>query len=410
MNARNTFVITVPVVVLALALVSGSILLWQLFFLLVLVIALSYLWTILSLHNLSVGTAKLPEHIQVGDTFQREITVFNPDKLPRLWLKVNDNADLPGHQGTAIVNIAGQSSYTWQTNFRGSKRGRYHLGPVILTAADPLGIFTRRCTLGEAQEITVYPATLGLPLFKIGSFGNLGYGSGYRTGRGVGFNASSVREFTSSDSTHHIHWRSTARVGKLMVKMFDADHSYNASKTVWVLVDMNKDSHFSYGEETSDEYAATIAASVAKNQLQGGMQVGILSSDEQHGFIKPERGEEQLWNILEALALMKTEGTLKLNESVSHHLESFHDNPLVIIITTSASENLVETIHQLKNRVDSVEVILLDISSFGGRPLSTEVPRTLTWSGARVYTIRRGEELAKALDSKARNFIRYPYE
>lgn len=407
MNARNLFVVSVPVAILALALLAGSILLLQLLFLLVLVITASYLWTLLSLHNLSLRTGKLPEHIQVGDTFHRETQIFNPGKLPRLWLKVDDNADLPGHHDTAVINIARQSSYLWQTNFRSIKRGRYHVGTVVLTAVDPLGIFTRRSTLGEAQEITVYPATLDLPLFKIGSFGNLGHGSGYRTSRGVGFNASSVREFTSSDSTHHIHWRSTARVGKLMVKMFDADHSYNASKTVWVLVDMNKDSHFSYGEETSDEYAATIAASVVKNQLQSGMQVGMLSSDDHYSLIKPERGTEHLWNILEALALMRTEGKLKLSESVSQHLESFHDNPLVIIIATSASENLLETIYQLRKWVDPVEVILLDVSSFGGRPSSTEMTRKLTWSGSRVYSVRRGAELAKALDSRVRNLVRY---
>ncbi|MBI4180544.1 MAG: DUF58 domain-containing protein [Chloroflexi bacterium] len=402
MNAQKISTIAVPAALLVMALVGGSILLLRLFFLSGLVIAVSYLWTRWSLRNLSVLTTKPPEHLQVGDTFQQEITISNSDKLPRFWLRVQNDTDLPGYHDTAIINIARQSSYSWQTNFGCRKRGRYHLGPVTVIATDPLGIFTSRCALGEAQEITVCPATIDLSLAKFASFSDFGYGSGYQSINLASPNASGVREFVSSDSSHHIHWRSTARMGKLMVKKFDTDHSYSTSKIAWILLDMNEKAHFRQGEETSDEYAITIAASVAKKYLQDGMRVGILASDERRCLITPQRGEEQLWGILEALALIRTDPKLKLSELVSHNLDGFHDNPLVIIVATSTSENLVEIIHQLRNRVDSVVVILLDVADFGGRLSSTGVSRTLTWSGAQVYTITKRAELSKALDNKIR--------
>ncbi|UCG54897.1 MAG: DUF58 domain-containing protein [Dehalococcoidia bacterium] len=398
MKRQKIFVVVVLVALLALALVSGSILIMRLFFLSVLVTAASYVWVRLSLRRLSVDSTQPPERLEVGDTFQREVIISNPGKLPRLWLKVGDATDLPGHQDMAIINVARQSSYCWQANFKCRKRGRYHLGPVILTAADPLEIFTSTRALGKEQEIIVYPATIDLPVFNLASFSGSGYRSGYQSIKDIRSHASSVREFTSGDSLHHIHWRSTAHMGKLMVKTFDADRSYNPPKVAWILLDMNEKAHFGRGEETSEEYTITMAASMVKRCLQSGMQVGILASDERHSLITPETGEQQLWDILETFALMKANKELTLSKLSSYHLDSFHHNPLVIIIATSASENLVEVVTQLNPRVASMVVILVDAASFGGPPWSSQIAQTLIRSGVQVYATGKDTNLVKVTE------------
>ena len=400
MNLRKIITVAVPVFILALALLFGSVILLRLFFIAVLLIAVSYLWTTLSLKRLSLCMAKPPDHLQVGDSFQREVTLSNAAKLPRLWLKLEDNSDLPGQNDATIVNIFGKSSYSWQTRFICTKRGKYHLGPINISAGDPFGIFKRLRTLGEAQDIIVYPTTVDLPHFKFSSFSDLSYGSGYQSAHHISPNASGVREFATGDSLHHIHWRTTARSGKVMVKTFDADRSYNTSKIGSIFLDMNEDSHFGRQEKASDEQAITIAASIIEKYLEGGMKVGMLASDEAHCLIEPERGEKHLWQMLDNLAMMKTTWKETLSESVLKHLDSFRDNPLAIFIVTTATPNLMETIHQLRSRVDSLVVILLDISTWNGRPLYNDLTRTLTWSGAQVYTVRKDDELAKALDSK----------
>lgn len=400
MRSRDIVVIALTVIILAMALLLGSILLLRLFFIVAIISILSYLWAILSIRHLTVSTGNPPEHLQVGDTFQREVILTNQGRIPGLWLKLHDSTNLPGYGDTPIVNILGNQSHMWQTTFSCQKRGRYHLGPTKVTATDPFGIFTHQRTLGQKKDIIVYPATIDLPLFRFASFSDFGYGSGFQSISRISPNASSVREYVSGDSLHHIHWRSTARTGSLMVKIFDADRSYNISKTAWILLDMNEDSHFGRDTENSDEYAITIAASLVRKYLQGGMRVGMIVSDEQRYFVPTERGEEYLWEMLETLALMKGDWKTKLSEVVLQHLDSFRDNPLVIIVATSATDGMVDIVHQLKNRVDSVVVVLLDIASFQGHPSTIDNSRTLTWAGAQVYTVRKGEELAKALDSR----------
>jgi len=148
--------------------------------------------------------------------------------------------------------------------------------------------------------------------------------------------------------------------------------------------------------------AITIAASVVKKYIQGGMRVGLMASDTSHFLLPPERTEDHLWQIMEALALIKNDWKITLNDLVAQNMDSFRDNPLVIIIATSGTEGLMDLIRQLKNRVDSAVVVLLDASSFPGHrgPAAVDVSRSLTWVGAQVYTVRKGEELGKALDSK----------
>jgi uncharacterized protein (DUF58 family) len=362
---------------------------------------LCYVWAWFNLSNLEITVGKPPEHLQVGNTFQREIELNNKGRFFHLWLKLKDNTDLPGSQDTTIVNIPSGASHRWSTNFKCQKRGRYHLGPTSITTTDPIGIFNKTRVMGEKQEVVVYPPTIDLPLFRFASYSDFGFSTGYQVISHVSPNASSVREYASGDSLHHIHWRSTARIGSLMVKVFDVDRSYNASKTAWILLDMNEESHFGKGDDNSDEYAINISSSLVRKYIEGGMRVGIIASDDQKLYLPAERGEKHMWDILGKLAEIKSEWKTTLFDVVSQHTDSFHDNPFIIIVATSASKNLMDMVHLLKNRVDSVVVVLLDIASFHGRPSSSETFRALSWVGAQIYTVRKGEEISKALDSRA---------
>lgn len=400
MKTKNILTIAVSFVLLGSALLLGSVLLLRLFFVTASVSILSYVWALVNLSSLTVSVGKPPEHLQVGDTFHREISITNNGRIQHLWLKLKDNTNLPGSQDATMINIPGKQSHAWLTTFTCKRRGRYHLGPTTLTTTDPFGIFIKSRIMGKEQEIIVYPATVDLPLFRFASFSDFGFSTGYQAISHISPNASSVREYTSGDSLHHIHWRSTARIGSLMVKVFDIDRSYNASKTAWILLDMNEDSHFGRGEDNSDEYAVTIAASLVRKYIEGGMRVGLISSDDRTKFFPAERGENHLWDILEALALFKNDWKTTLNEVVVQRTDCFQDNPFIIMVATSATKDLMETVHLLKNRVDSVVVVLLDIASFRGRPSTFDSYRALTSVGAQVYTVRKGEEIAKALDSR----------
>ena len=393
-------VFVVPVVLLGLALAGGSSLLLRLFFLSALVPLTSYLWTTLGMRSIGVRAEKPPEHCQVGESFNQEITIINNSKMPKFGLKVEDNTDMPGHRNADVLNLWPGGSHHWQTSVNCRRRGRYSLGSVTVTATDPFGLFSKQHSLGEPYSILVYPATFDVPLFKLSSFNDFGYGSGYQSISQISPNASSVREFASGDSLHHIHWQSTAHTGKLMVKVFDADRSRSGTKTVWVVVDMQEASHAGKGEETTEEYGITIAASLIKKYLQSGMRVGMVASGDQIPLLPPERGEEHLWLILKALASVKATDRVPVSQLIYQQMQHFQDDSVVIIITPSATGQLLETAKRLKNRVGSIIVVLLDAASFGGEASPANIARSLSLTGVQVYIVRQGDELSRVFNDR----------
>jgi len=396
----RTVIFIVPVVLLALALVGGSTLVLRLFFLSVLLPVASYLWAAIGIRGVSAEAEPPPLHCQVGDRFQQKITVYNSSRVPKLWLRVDESTDLPGQREPAVLSLPRWGVHEWQSSFICRRRGRYHLGAVTVTAADPFGLFSRQRTVGEPHSILIYPATMDLPLFKASSFNEFGYGSGYQAISQISPNASSVREFSSGDSLNHIHWPGTAHAGKLLVKVFDADRSYDGSKTVWVVLDMKGAAHAGHGEETTEEYGVTIAASLARKHLQSGMRVGLLASGERTYLIPPERGEEHLWRMMEALAVMRAEGEASLGQVISDHMEYLRGNSTVLIVTPSITGGLADATRQLRNRVESIVVVLVDPASFGGETSMANAARNLSTTGVQVYIVRQGDELARALDNR----------
>jgi len=394
-------VFIVPVALLALALLAGSPLLLRLFFISILVPVVSYIWSVLGIRGISASAEAPPTHCQVGEQFQQRITVANDSRIPKLWLRVEESTNLPGTREPAVLSLPRWGSHEWQSTFTCRRRGKYYLGSVTVTATDPFGLFSRKQTVGEPQSILIYPATMDLPLFKASSFNEFGYGSGYQSISQISANASSVREFSSGDSLNHIHWPGTAHTGKLLVKVFDSDRSYDGSKTVWIILDMHEKRHFGHGEETTEEYGVTIAASLVRKHLQSGMRVGLIASGEQTYLIPPERGEDHLWRMLEALALIEATGETSVGQVISDHMEYLRGNSTVIVVTPSITGRLAEATRQLRNRVDSIVVVLLDPASFGGETSMANAARNLSSTGVQVYVVRQGDELARALDNRA---------
>ena len=393
-------IFAVPLVLAVLALVGGSTLVLRLFFLSLLVPVVSYLWALLSIRGVSARCDKPPEHCQVGEEFQQEVTVFNNSRIPKLWLEVKGDSDMPGECNAALLNLSPRASHSWQSAIRCEQRGGYSVGSVVAAATDPFGFFTLRRRLGEPHRIIVYPATFDLPLFKLSSPGDSGRGSSNQSVSLISPNASSVREFAAGDSLHHIHWRSTAHTGRFMVKVFDVDRSYGTAKSMWVVIDMEEAARLGEGRETTEEYAVTIAASLIRKHLESGMRVGMMASGGQVSYFPPERGEEHLERMMEALALMKATGQLPLGQVIHEQAEHLGHDSIVVVVTPSAAWQSVDAIRFLRNRVESVVAVLLDPSSFGGDGDAATATRSLSQAGVQVYTVRRGDELARALDNR----------
>ncbi|MFC1862093.1 DUF58 domain-containing protein [Chloroflexota bacterium] len=390
----------VPLFLLVLALAGGSILLLRLFSLSVFAVLIGYLWTLLGIRGIGVQTKKPPERCQVGESFDEEVTVFNNSKLPKLLLKLEENTDLQGNNNISALSLSPRGYSSWQNSICFQRRGRYSLGSITVTASDPFGLFSQHRNLGEPQYINVLPSTLDLPFFSSASPSNFGYGTGQRSISQISPNASSVREFTTGDSLTHIHWLSTAHTGKLMVKVFDADRSHSGSKSVWIINDMHQASHLGEGNETTEEYGVTITASLIKKYMDNGMPVGLIASGDRRYLFPPQRGEQHLQSMMKALALVKAIGKVPIDRLIFDEIDQFKGNSIVIMVTPSSKEQIVDTVRQLKNRGNSAVAVFLDSASFGSTISPMATARSLNSIGVPAYIVRKDDDLARALDSR----------
>ena len=400
MKGKIVLIVVTPLIILAVALAIGSVLILRLFSVAVLTLLLSYLWVRVGIRGITSQITRDAERCQAGEHFNEEIMVFSSSRIPKFLVKMEENTTLPGHHNGAVFNLSAKGSYFWQAKAYCPRRGQYTLGPLTATVTDPFGFFSMHRNTGEPEDIIVYPATPELPFFQLPSHHEPGPGSSRWLVGEIGPNAARVREYANGDTPNRIHWRSTAHTGKLMVKEFDADRSDYATKYTWIVLDMHQDSKLGNGDESTEEYGITIAASLIKKYVDSGQHIGLIASGDQPYLFPPETGSQHLRHMLEALARMKATGEVPVERLISQEIERFGINSVIIVVTSAANERMAAFLRQARKRGALVIVISLDAASFGGTVRGINATSSLVSGGFQVYLIKKGDELPKALDSR----------
>ncbi|OGO32946.1 MAG: hypothetical protein A2Z29_01790 [Chloroflexi bacterium RBG_16_56_11] len=399
MKTRLALII-ISLLILAAALAGGFGLLWRFFIFFVVVLLLNYLWTRFSVRGVDGRAKKVPESCYVGDVIKQEFTVSNRSRIPTPVIEAHEETDLPGYGNVTAFNLPSRGSHTWYASAPCRKRGQYHVGAFTASVTDPLGFFPVNRKLGEPQDVVVYPATVDLPFFQALPRQEPGSSPRRWMASEAGPSVSRVREYTSGDSLRHIHWQSTAHSGKLMVKEFDPDRSNYAFKYIWIVLDMQQEPHAGEGEESTEEYGITIAASLTKKYLEGGKRVGMIASSDRPHLYLPETGEAQMQHLMHALALMKAVGHVRIETLLNLEAENLEPGSAVIIIMPSRDQEIAAPLRRYISRGVIVTAILLDALSFGGGTPATDMARILAANGLHVYTIERGMRISRALDSR----------
>jgi uncharacterized protein (DUF58 family) len=393
-------IIVVPLIVLALALAGGFTWLWRFFILLVVVLALSYVWARLGARGIE-GHAKKPSDLcQVGDSLEEEFMVLNNSRLPFPLVEAQEDTDLPGYRNDVGFSLVKQDSRIWHTLASCQRRGKYKVGGLTVKTSDPLGLFPVKRCLGEPYDVIFLPRTWELPFFQVLPRQEPGQSPRRWMASEAGPSAARVRDYSSGDSLRHIHWHTTAHTGRLMVREFEPDRSSYNFKNIWIIPDMHQASHFGEDGDSTEEYAITIAASLAKKYVIGDKQVGLMAEGDQSYLCLPGAGDEHLKQILLALALMKAEGEIHIDTLLTSQGGRFEAGSALVVIMPPVRREVVEPLRRLMNFGVIITVILLDPIRFGGEIGTESMARSLAYSGLHVYIMRRGEEISQALDSR----------
>ncbi|MBM3945221.1 MAG: DUF58 domain-containing protein, partial [SAR202 cluster bacterium] len=359
---RLYFIVILVAVTLVTALATGLGIFYRLIYIMALAAGISFIWSWLSLKALEVVVDRRLLRIQVGDPMSERITVHNLSKLPRPGIVVEDKSDLPGFSTGAVVHLGPGGSNTWTATGRARKRGLYTLGPARLSFIDPFGLFSSEKTLSGSESLVVYPRMYDVPDFTVPAAHLSGESKQKKRSPDLTPHAASVRDYAPGDSLSRVHWNSTARLGKLMSKEFDEGRSSD----VWVVVDLHRDVQAGALEDSTDEYAVSIAASLAKRFLSSNLPVGLIVYGDQKYVVPAETGAGQLDQMMEYLARANANGTVPLGQALPRDESLWSDHTTLVVITASPREEWVTVLHELLRRRVRVAAILLDGRSFGG--------------------------------------------
>jgi uncharacterized protein (DUF58 family) len=415
---RAWLFILIGVTCLVLGLITGRNLFYNIVYLTTLTLVLSFIWTWISVSSVRIARRTRSRRSSVGKLAEESLTVANTGFLPKVWLEVHDHSTLPSHHVSQVMNaLAPRRRRHWAVRTICRRRGQFTLGPMTLASGDPLGLFQLKRELEATSSIVVYPAVISLPSF-VPPLGQLPGGDAVRQRTHyITTNVSGVRDYAPGDSFSRIHWRSTARTGRLIVKEFELDPTAD----IWLFLDMQQEVQSSLPFSTEDyedpwiailrgrkrsdieldpateEYVVTIAASVAQHFVYRDRAVGMVTYGQLREVLQPDRGHRQLTKILETLAMMRAEGEIPLTQVLLSEGERLGRGVTLVVITPSLDRTWVAAARDLARRGVRIVAIVVDPESFGGQGRAEDIISELQLSRVPAYLVRNGDDLASAL-------------
>jgi uncharacterized protein (DUF58 family) len=412
MSSRAGVVMLLLIASLTAALVSGKDLFFNLAYAWGGFLLLCLIWSRTSLAGISLERQTRGTRTQVGYVLEERLSLINRSRFPKVWIEVDDHSDLLGHRASNIcLGLRARHERGWTARTHCLQRGGFRLGPATLRAGDPFGLFPVSREVPQTEQVVVMPMIARLSGFALPA----GYRPGgealrHRTHQ-VTPSAAGVRDYAPGDALNRIHWPSTARRLRLIVKEFELD----PKSDIWILVDAARRAqagssaipdadlpHWTSRREvhlpdSTEEYAVAAAASIAAHLGEEDRAVGLVAYGANRVAVQPDRGRKQMVRILESLATLRADGSLSLEEVLKIELRQIPRGASVILVTPETDAGLLTIVRQLDRRGLLPILILVDSSSFGGDEGTASLASGAQRMGFVVRVVRRGDDLGQAL-------------
>ncbi|MEI2276470.1 DUF58 domain-containing protein [Paenarthrobacter ilicis] len=220
--------------------------------------------------------------VAVGDDAVGSIAVSNVSARPLLPASL----ELPVGANTAVFHLprmkpaqVHEDLFTIPT----ARRAVIVVGPVRSVRADPLHLLRRRVLWTEPVDLFVHPRTVVLGSSAAGFIRDLeGMPTTELSSADVSFHA--LRDYVPGDDRRHIHWKTTARTNKLMVRQFEETRRAHLA----IALSINTDE---YDSEAEFEMAISVAASIGRQAISEQRDLDVLT---QKGPLRCETGRNLL--------------------------------------------------------------------------------------------------------------------
>jgi len=209
-----------------------------------------------------------PRRVVVGDRAMGRMLVTNtgPRNLQPTRM------ELPVGRGVAEFQLPAMKPKQEQEELFAvptNKRAVIVAGPAESVRGDQIGLLRRALKWADAVDLFVHPRTVRLVPSAAGLVRDLeGQVSKKITNNDIAFHA--LRPYVPGDDRRYVHWRTSARIGQLMVRQFEETRRSQLTMIHNTRNDL-------YASEEEFELAISVTASIAAQVIRDGTQMNVVS-------------------------------------------------------------------------------------------------------------------------------------
>jgi uncharacterized protein (DUF58 family) len=356
-----------------------------------------------------VGSAR----VAAGQESQVTLRLENISRLPTGLLLVEDRVPyvLGSRPRFVLDRVEPRGRREVSYTVRSDVRGRYPLGPLSIRLTDPFGMCELHRSFTAKDVLVVTPQVQPLPTVQLaGEWA----GSGESRARAIataGEDDAGTREYRQGDELRRVHWRSTARLGQLMVRREEQPWQSRCT----VLLDGRAIAHRGEGPASSFEWAVSAAASLGVHLVRHGYHVRLLT-DTGGSVASAAHDPSGVGNdfegaLLDALAVIDTSGNETFRDAAAALRRGGGDGLLVAVLGTVDPEQ-ARQLARLRHGSSAAVAVLLDSTSWTPMPESARAKaaanhegaaRLLRVSGWRVVEAAAGNSLADLWPNASRH-------
>jgi len=352
-------------------------------------------------YRLSSGRRLASPRTAAGQESEVTLRLDNISRLPTGLLLVEDRIPyVLGSRPRFVldrVEPRGRREVTYSV--RSEVRGRYHLGPLAIRLTDPFGMCELQRSFSSRDTLVVTPAVQSLPVVALSGEWT---GSGESRSRSIassGEDDAGTREYRQGDDLRRVHWRSTARLGQLMVRR--EEQPWQARCTL--LLDTRSRAHGGEGPGSSFEWGVSAAASIGVHLVRHGYFVRLLTDTGAHVASAAHDpsgvGSDFEGALLDALSVVETSSNTTLRDAGASLRRGGGDGLLVAVLGSVDPEES-RLLARLRQGSTAAIAVVLDTPTWnatGGRAGSRAgfdgSVSLLRASGWRVVQARAGDAL-----------------
>jgi uncharacterized protein (DUF58 family) len=293
------------------------------------------------LPEIHVRRVARPTVVAVGEPARVDIQVANAGtrRSPRLalWEPVGERGGAPMQLAPLAPGEAATAAYRVPS----AQRGVLRTGPLRAESADPLGLCRRSTTLAGHGEVLVVPERVPLAFPGLTSNGRLGEHLRMKSWGQSGNEFHSQREYVPGDDLRRVNWKSSARMGNLIVR----ETAVEGVQKCLVVLDTLADDY----DEDGFERAVTAAASIVAGAAPNGISTRLVAPG------MDLRGPDVAHESLRWLATVETSG--QLVDHLAGGRTSTDGLGLLAIVTSSVDSRAARSVRALAGPDETVVIV-----------------------------------------------------